>query len=121
AQAMITSRRRPLLLACGSLSLGLAVGARVSLAPLCAVVVVAAVYLIRRRNEPYRILVPLLAPLLVCAVLLAAYNAARFGSITQFGSSYQIASVNTTTRAAARLAYVPPGLFSYLLIPPRLA
>jgi hypothetical protein len=121
ARGLSTSRRRPLLLAGGSLCLGLAVGARISLVPLCLVAVAAAVYLIRRQHESYRVVVPLLAPLAVCAVLLAAYNAARFGSITDFGSGYQIATVNTSTRPATQLAYVPPGLFSYLLIPPRLA
>ncbi len=121
AKALTTSRRRWPLLSGASLCLGLSVGGRISLAPLCLVVIPAALYLIRRRDEPYRILVPLLAPLAVCAVLLAAYNAARFGSITQFGSSYQIATVNTNTRAAGQLSYLPPGLFSYLLIPPRLA
>ena len=121
ARALSTSRRHPVMLAGGSLCVGLAVGARISLVPLCLVLVGAGIYLIRRRRESYRILVPLLAPVLVCVGLLAAYNAVRFGSITDFGSGYQVASVNTSTRPAARLAYVPPGLFSYLLIPPRLA
>lgn len=121
ALGLATSRRQSLLLAGGSLCLGLAVGARPSLLPLCLVVVPVAVYLIRRRNRSYRVLAPLLAPLVVCGVLLMAYDVARFGSITEFGSSYQIATVNTRTRPAEQLAYVPPGLFSYLLIPPRFA
>ena len=121
ALGLTRSRRRWWLLAGASLCLGLAVGGRVSLVPLCLVVVPVAIYLIRRRNESYRILVPLLAPLAVCAVLLAGYNGVRFGSITDFGSGHQIASQNTTTMPATQLAYVPPGLFSYLLIPPRVA
>jgi hypothetical protein len=121
ARGLTAARRRRLELALGSLCLGLAAGARISLAPLAVVAVAAAVYLIRRRNEPYRILIPLLAPLLACAVFLAAYNAVRFGSISEFGSSYQVATLNTSTRAANQLSYIPPGLFSYLLIPPRLA
>lgn len=121
ARASTTSRRQSLLLACGSLCLGLAVGGRISLVPVCLAVVPVAWYLIRRRNQSYRVLIPLLTPLVVCAVLLAGYNVVRFGSISEFGSDYQIATVNTMTRPATELAYVPPGLFSYLLIPPRFA
>jgi hypothetical protein len=120
-KALTTRRRQSLLLACGSLCLGLAVGGRISLVPVCLAVGPAAWYLIRRRNQSYRVLIPLLVPLAACAALLLAYNAVRFGSISEFGSDYQIATVNTMTRPATRLAYVPPGLFSYLLIPPRFA
>jgi hypothetical protein len=112
------SRRQ---LALGSLCLGLAVGARLSLAAGGAVALAAAIYLIRRRDQRYTVLIPALVPVLVCALLLAAYNDARFGSFSNFGEQYQLASLNQMTMPASRLAYVPPGLFSYLLMPPRLA
>ncbi len=108
-------------LAAGSLCLGLAVGARPPAVVGGVVALVAAIYLIRRGNRPARVLIPALVPLVVCGVLLAAYNDARFGSIGEIGQRYQLAGAEVTHKSADELAYVPPGLFSYLLVPPRLA
>jgi hypothetical protein len=111
-------RRR---LALGSLCLGLAVGARISLLPGGAVALAAAVYLIRRRNERYNVLLPALGPFLLCGLLLVVYNVVRFGSVSDFGTAYELAGLNPMTLPPNQLSYLPPGLFSYLLMPPRLA
>jgi hypothetical protein len=109
------------LLALGSLSLGLAVGARPTLAVGGAVAVAVALYLISRGSRPIRVLIPALAPFLVCVVLLAAYNAVRFGSPTEFGQHYQLAGLDDTKKATDQLSYVPPGVFTYLFVPARMA
>jgi hypothetical protein len=104
----------------GSLCLGLAVGGRLSLLAGALVLVLAAVLMIRK-GASRRVLLPILAPIVVCGLLLAAYNAARFGSISDFGERYQLAGLNQSTMPADQLSYLPPGLFSYLLMPARLA
>ncbi len=119
--AVLASPVRRWRLAFGSLCLGLAVGSRPDLAAGAFVAVAGAIYLIRRRGEGHRVLVPALAPLVACGALLALYNDARFGSFTQFGTSYVLAGLNAHTMPTQRLAYIPPGLFSYLFIPPRIA
>jgi hypothetical protein len=111
-------RRR---LALGSLCLGLAVGCRPSLVLGGAVAIVASVYAVRKRGGRYSLLVYALGPLLVCGLLLAIYNQVRFGAVGEFGEHYQLAGLDTLTKPADQLAYVPPGLFSYLLVPARLA
>jgi hypothetical protein len=114
-----TVRRRRL--AVGSLLLGLAVAARPSLIVGGVVALVVGVYAVRRGKATYRILVPALVPLVVCGLLLAAYNVERFGSPVQFGVPYQLASISTLHKPTGDPAYIPPGVFSYLLVPPRVA
>jgi len=111
-------RRR---LALGSLCLGLAVGCRPSLVVGGVVALVASVDAVRRRGGRYSLLAYALGPLLVCGLLLALYNEVRFGAFGEFGEHYQLAGLDTLTKPADQLAYVPPGLFSYLLVPARLA
>jgi hypothetical protein len=62
----------------------------------------------------------LAAPLAVCAALLLAYNAARFGTPLEFGQKYQLSAFDQTHRALGELSYLAPGLFYYLVLPPRL-
>jgi hypothetical protein len=113
-----TTRRR---LALSSLCLGVAVGARLPLLPLVLVAVAAALVMVRRGGNRRALLMAALGPFLVCLVLLAFYNVARFGSPGNFGAQYELAGVNQMTMPMQRLAYVPPGMFSYLLMPPRVA
>jgi hypothetical protein len=113
-------RRR---LALASLAMGLAVGSRPSHAITAAGLVVLAGWMLRgvARPERGRVAVALLGPLVACGALLALYNVARFGSLTEFGLSYQLASVDVTARDAFSLSYLPPGLWYYLVAPPRLS
>ena len=95
----------------GSLFLGLAVGARPNL-------VLAAPLLWLtwrwRREQGYqqlrRLATALVVPLFAVLVLLACYNFARFGSPTEFGTSYQLAGLDVRllfadTRRVPFLAY----------------
>jgi hypothetical protein len=117
--AAVADRHRGWWLGLSSLCLGLAVGARLSLAPACLVPLVVAVYLIRKRGDGRwrQLVAAALGPVIACAVLLAAYNVVRFGSAGNFGEAYQLAGLDQHTMPADRLAYVPPGMFSYLLMP----
>jgi hypothetical protein len=118
ASAALAPRVRRWRLACGSLCLGLAVGGRPDLAAGGIVAVAVVAYLIRRRREPLAIAAFGLGPILVCAALLAAYNYVRFNSVTEFGVSYSLASFDVRGMPSDQLSYVPPGVFSYLLLPP---
>ncbi len=121
ASAVLASPARRWRLMFGSLCLGLAVGARPDLAAGGLVALGAAAYLIKRRGAPYGVLVPTLVPFAFCVLLLGIYNDVRFGSFTEFGIRYALAGLNQMTTPVERLANIPPGVFSYLLIPPRLA
>jgi hypothetical protein len=119
--AVLASPPRRRQLAFGSLCLGLALGGRPTLAPAGVVAVGAAVYLIRRRGVNRSVLIPALAPFLICGLLLAAYNDVRFGSVTEFGQRYQMAGIDVTAKPTNQLDYIPPGLYSYLVVPARLS
>jgi hypothetical protein len=114
----------------GSLCLGLAVGGRQTMAVGGAVAVAAALWEVKRRTGTYRIrpnrenvklLSYALGPFVVCGLLLAWYNLARFGGFTNFGQHYEIASIDQTKVRFESLSYVVPGLFTYLLLPARIA
>jgi hypothetical protein len=64
-------------------------------------------------------LVALLVPIVACSLVFAAYNAARFGSPTEFGQKFQLAGFNPADLATFKPAFIPSGLFLYLLGPPR--
>lgn len=59
----------------------------------------------------------LIAPYLVVAVGLMAYNHARFGSPLDFGANYNL-TVNDMTRRGWNVGRLAPALFSYFLQPP---
>lgn len=63
-----------------------------------------------------RNLIVLLAPYLVVACGVGWYNYARFGSVTNFGSTYNL-TTNDLTNRGFYLARIPLGIFSYLLQP----
>lgn len=76
------------LLAAGSLALGLAVGARWSLAPAALALAVLLVVLARREREGRASLaLAILGPVAVCVVLLGLYNLVRFDSPLQTGNT----------------------------------
>jgi hypothetical protein len=112
----------------GSLCLGLAVGARPTLAVGGAVAVAAAIWEQRRRTGSYRLrvnretlklLTYALGPFVVCGLLLALYNHVRFGAFTNFGERYELAGIDQTKAQFYSLSYVVPGLVTYLLLPAR--
>ena len=64
-------------------------------------------------------LVALFGPLAVCGVLLMAYNVARFGSPLEFGRKFQMKGGDGADARTFKPAYIPSGLYLYLLAPPR--
>lgn len=92
-----TAARRGVWLALGSAAIGLAVGARASHAVGAAALGLVLAWLWRLRaarnrageKPPWAALAALVLPVLGCALALMAYNAARFGRVTEFGVKYQ--------------------------------
>ena len=114
--AETVSRRR---IALGSLCLGLAIGCRPNLGLMGAALLLALVVLVRSGVSRPRALLVAFGPIVACGLLLIAYNAARFGSPTEFGVSYQLAGADMRTRDTLSLTYLVPGLFYYLVAPAR--
>ncbi len=106
--------------ALASLFFGLAVGSRPTMMlPALLPLAVLAVILIRGRPTIWRaklnVAAALAGPLGLCVVALSAYNALRFGSITEFGASYQLAAMDARGRNVGDFSYLPPGVWYYLL------
>jgi hypothetical protein len=117
--AIAERRASPARLALMSLCFGLAIGSRPTLG--LAALVLAPVYVALRGARSRRVLIVALAgPVAVCILLLAAYNLARFGNALQYGTEYQLGGRDFLTAHFGELGYVPPGVWSYLLAPPRL-
>lgn len=114
------SRRK--LLAAG-VALGLALMSRPTLGALAIIPLVLVIAAWRGRTWPPRltgprVLAALFGPLAVCAALLMAYNAARFGSPLEFGQKFQLRGGDNELRTVVP-AFIPSGLYLYLLVPPR--
>jgi hypothetical protein len=65
-------------------------------------------------------LIALGAPYVFIGLLLASYNLARFGSVTEFGTTYQLAGYDMPKYPVYRLGYVWPNVKDYLFAFPRL-
>jgi hypothetical protein len=118
--AVVDGRSSLKRLALLSLCLGLATGSRVTLALMALVLI--PVYTSLRTTRPRRgLIVALGVPFGGCVMLLLAYNQARFGNPLQYGAIYQINGVSTYEAHLGELGYLPPGLWSYLIAPPRLS
>jgi hypothetical protein len=117
--AVADSRRASLArLALMSLCIGLAAGSRPTLG--CLALVLVPVYLSLRSTRPRGgLLLALLVPAGVCALLLMAYNQARFGSPLEYGGHYVLASDDEHTGHWAQFSNVLPGLWYYLVSLPR--
>lgn len=113
----------PAFLALGSFALGLAVAARPTMIVGALFVAIALVAVLRVRDGPRRrragLVVALIAPYVVMGVLVALFNYARFGSVTEFGQSYQLTLLNVRTYPYGSWSYVPRGFFYYLFSPGR--
>jgi len=101
-----------------SLCFGLAMGSRIDLAFVAALLL--PVYLSLRATTPRRqLLVALVVPVATCLVLLMVYNQVRYGDPLEIGGSYQLTGYDPRTTHYGELGYVPPDLWFYLLSPPR--
>jgi hypothetical protein len=114
------SRRR---LGLAALFVGLAVASRATMVFPALALVGLAFWLSRRESvkaDGARILAVVIAPIAAIAVLLMAYNVARFGSPLEMGQSYQLAGFEVSKRDPNQVSYVPPGLWYYLVSTPDL-
>jgi hypothetical protein len=116
------ARPNRLLASLGSVAAASAVGARPHLAVL--ILFVGAAGLVGGRaastsKDRITFLAALAAPYVLIALALAWYNVARFGSVTEFGTHYQLAGYNMPKYPAYRLSYLWPGVRDYLFAWPR--
>jgi hypothetical protein len=110
-------------LGAASLLVGLAVGARPTMIVWALGLAVIAAVLYRRtpdRRARLQVVGVLLGPVVLIGFLLMLYNVLRFGGPTDFGQKYQLAGIDPRTHEGNKLAYVPPGLWYYLLSRPHL-
>jgi hypothetical protein len=110
-------------LGAASLLVGLAVGARPTMIVWALALLVVAAVLYRRtldRRARLQVVGVLLGPVVLIGFLLTLYNVLRFGSPMEFGQKYQLALYDPATREGNKLAYVPPGMWYYLLARPHL-
>jgi hypothetical protein len=113
-------RRSLPLLALSSLCFGLAFASRPNVALLALCLPVAALWAWRRAGRPALLaLAAAGGPMAVCVVLFGLYNHARFGSYGDFGFRYLLGGLEQYDRSTGDLAYVPVGLWFYLLAPVR--
>jgi hypothetical protein len=118
------SRSRLPLLALGSAALAAAVGARPNLAVAAVFAAIAIAFVVRcSRDESRRSRIEQVAaiavPYLIIGGLLALYNVARFGAVTEFGARYQLSGADSINYAYYQLWYIPHGLYYYLIAPAR--
>jgi hypothetical protein len=113
-------RRSLRLLALSSLCFGLAFASRPNVALLALCLPVAALWAWRRAARPLGLaLVAAGGPMAACIVLFGLYNHARFGSYGDFGYRYLLSGLEQYHRPVGKLAYIPPGLWYYLVAPLR--
>jgi len=72
-----------------------------------------------QRQRMIPILIAFALPIAIGGAAYAAYNYARFGSVTEFGYSYQLTSYNLYEKIDETFAieYIPPNLYKTLLNP----
>lgn len=118
ASTLVDRRASLSRLALMSLCFGLAAGSRPPLG-LTALVLVP-VYMSLRQTLPRRgLLIALIAPVGACALLLVAYNQARFGSPFEVGTKYALAGIDQRKAHFGDLSYLLPGAWYYVVSPPR--
>jgi len=124
ARGLFSGSTRPIPnLALGTFSLAAAVGARPNLVLVFGFVLFALGYLGWGENPPVRrraALAAIVVPYLAVGLLLAWYNWARFGSVTEVGTSYQLLGENFRLARANELGFLRRGLFEFVLSPARM-
>jgi hypothetical protein len=102
------------------LCLGLAAGCRPNFALLAVLVVVLVVVLVARRSRSHKTRgLAFVGPVVLCGVLLAAYNYARFQNPFETGNRYQLADgVEVQEASPFGLTKVVPAAYYLLFSPP---
>ncbi len=116
--ALVARRAATWRLVAMSACVGLAVCSRPGLAPLV-FLLVPVFFRLRGTASVRRLVLALGAPVATIGVLLMIYNALRFGSPMEVGQSYVLAGYNPNQDLYGDARYIPPGLWFYLLSPPR--
>jgi hypothetical protein len=101
-----------------SLCFGLAAGSRPTLG-ICGLVLIPVYMRLRRTRSRRPLALALGVPLALCAVLLLAYNQARFDQPLEVGSRYQLSGNDAREAPLGRLSYALPGTWFYLSTPPQ--
>jgi hypothetical protein len=120
----LESESAPWWMAAAGLSFGFAAGSRPHFALLAGACVVATAVYCARRESSWRALVGSKAlavaiPVTLCGLGLLWYNWARFGSVTEFGVTYQL-SVNRIEGIRPAFGKFLAGLYYFLICPVRL-
>ncbi len=113
-----TPRHGKLLLA--GIHWALALGTRITIAPvLLFAIVITLTRLPRKNTRQFLILAAFLgAPLAIASAGLAGYNWARFGSALEFGITYQLANVDYSVfRDSFSAGYIGQNLYNYFVHP----
>lgn len=118
-----TEKLRNLFFTAGSLCLALAVGCRpqLVLVSAAALPLFAKYFLLEKKLTTKKGLVNLLVlaiPFIVVAVGIMYYNYIRFGSVTDFGSGYNL-TTNDVTKRGFDMGRTGLGIFTYLFQPPQ--
>jgi hypothetical protein len=125
ASGGLDAPRRRWKLALGSLSIGLAFGGRPDLVFGGLLLVALLAYVVRKervsgRADILRWAAPILGPCAAVVALVLAYNYARFGSLFQNGTSYQLAGgIEVSKIPMYEFTTFAPNLYNYLIAPAR--
>ncbi|HTX78500.1 MAG TPA: hypothetical protein VMC62_02480, partial [Longilinea sp.] len=111
----------PWLFGLAGLSLGLAVGCRLSLSPTVILVfLLASAWTLWRRSlqKGWPAILAMLLPLVVIAAGMAWYDWVRFGSIFETGHRFQLSSVDMSTgRKVMGFFNIPPNIYTFFFRP----
>lgn len=103
--------------ALGSIAIACILGTRPPLAIVAVFGIVLLASAIKHPQHRAATLTALIAPFICVGIGLACYNAARFGSPTDFGAGYNLTVVDMTLRGFA-FGRIGDGIYTYLLQPP---
>lgn len=118
-----TEKKQKLYYLLGSLFFALSVGCRPQMVLVCAVAlpIFAKDFFIKKQiftKKGITDLITLAIPFVIVAAGIMYYNYIRFGSVTDFGSSYNL-TTNDVTRRGFEIGRTGLGLFTYLFQPPQ--
>ncbi len=127
--ALVTPARIHRYLALASLALGFSIGSRPGGVFMAAGLGLLALWLARPVGagqrwfswRSLRYIPAAVGPVSLCVLLVVLYNYERFGSLTEFGTSYQVAGHNMHTWKMLDSANIPINIYFYFLSPPQLS
>ncbi len=85
-----------------------------------AFVVVRGVIFRESRRKLFQVMIMIGLPIFITLMGMAYYNFHRYGSITEFGQSYQLAGYNPKFLISRSISYIPLNIYIYLTTVPQL-